>query len=387
MTNRVPPFVHSLAALTIALLPLDGRGQAASPQAVSSTGEVATFCDNPTRIVQVQRLTSSTEVVGMGPEGERWRHSLPQASSNSSPVYASIDGDAVVLATALAKGQAFLVASEGATAIEDGYLVSVDFANGHAMVATQDARDGGKATDRTRIRIYHTASGTVVSDQVIIDADSYDTWTLERHWFFRLGHDARHFYYIREGKELVVVEAASGLRRSLPLRETGGRALAQQVYDAVLVSPAAAFVATGMERLYHLDEGGLQSVPAPGSVGRVERLYYAPERQQIGVVGQTGWSVLSRRGTTWSPGESGTGLVWSPGESGTGLVRLKADAQGWLVTERGSPAPVRLFSGTEGKYRMSSQVDGVGRSANVACANRFGALLVEDGQLTWRAMR
>lgn len=377
MTSSAPPFVRTLAALAIAVAPLHARGQLAAPQDLSSTGEVATFCDHPTRIVQVQRLTSSTEVVGIGPAGQRWQHSLPPAPTGTALVHASIGGDAIVLRTAAAKGEAFLVTGERASPIQRGYPVAVDFANGHTMVAMRDERDRQEARWDTRVRIYDNRSGAIASEHVVADADSYDTWTLERDWLFRLGHDGRHFYYIREGKDLVVVEVASGARKSLPLREAGGGALKQQVYDAVLVSPDTAFVATGAGGgLYLLGQGGLKRMPVPEAVGIVERLSYSPARQEIGVVGQTGWAVMSRHGANWSPGESGTGLV-----------RLTPDAQGWVVREPGSETPVRYFSAANGKYRVTREVTGLARSATVACANGFGALVAEDGRLVWRAAR
>ena len=58
----------------------------------SRTGGIANSCANSSQLLQVQKLSKSTEIVGIGPTGERWRRTLPASSEKSLPFHASSKG-------------------------------------------------------------------------------------------------------------------------------------------------------------------------------------------------------------------------------------------------------------------------------------------------------
>ena len=344
----------------------------------SRTGGIANSCANSSQLLQVQKLSKSTEIVGIGPTGERWRRTLPASSEKSLPFHASSKGNAVVLATNLAGGEAFLVTDERTISIDNGYIQSADFANGHTIVVTTVVEENKPRSD-TRVRVFRNKTGAIVGDYVITDAERISEKPLEREWSFRLSSDAKYIYYFKSAydaafKELAIVDVNSGRTKGLALRLTDNSAWTHQVYDAVLLSGDSAIITSGLGGgLYYLNSEGAREIETPSSIGTIERLQYVPERQEVATIGQSGWAIRSLRDSSWKLGESGTGLV-----------RLQPDSSGWTASDRKSSSPVRFYTLQGGQYTLTRSLKNIPRSAKISCVNSFGAMVLDGGEFVWR---
>ena len=341
----------------------------------NTTGGVVMSCFDSEKFLVVKRLEHSTDVLQLGPKGTNWRVQLPKMKAEYDQYYLSPDGVAAVIATSPNDGEAYLVTEKyGATPIAEGYVSSVDFQHGKALVATGTFHNGSKQ-DITRVRIYDLHSGKMTGDISFTDVTQESVY---RSWTFKLTEDAKAFYYLQQAQAgipggLAIRNATTGKKRMQSLVLDDGSNLKGEIVDVAMRSESRGHLVANIGNLYAVSPQGLVPTQVPESIGRVDRIVQSERTPLQGVIGSTGWGVRNPESGRWALIEKGFG------------ISLQAGADAWTALDQHMQSTgIRVYDMSAAAARKTRNLTGiVGDDQTLVCANAYGAMRYENGKFKW----
>lgn len=341
----------------------------------NTTGGVAMSCSDPEKFLVVKRLENSTDVLQLGPKGKNWHVQLPRMNAEYDQYYLSPDGTAAVIITSPNDGEAYLVTgNSGATPIADGYVSSVDFQHGKVLVATGTFQNGRKQ-EVTRVRIYDLHSGKMTADIRFNDVTQQSVY---RGWTFKLTEDGKAFYYLQQAMAgipggLTIRDAMTGKKRMQSLVLDDGSNLKGEIVDVAMMSESRGHLVANIGNLYALSPHGLEPIPIPESIGRVEHIVQSSRTPLQGIIGSAGWGIRNSESGRWTLIEKGFG------------VHLQAGGDAWTVVDQHMhSAGIRVYDMSTTSARKTRNLRGiVGDDQTLVCANAYGAMRYEDGKFNW----